>query len=393
MNNTDFTALVLLAFKKEALKKIVFSRPKGTEVKKVSGRLCAHRGRRILALEYSLSGNTVSQRNISEAELEFEISALISKYAQTNLITSLGDAEFKLNKSGSAVALGADKLLRKLTDTARAFESALEELDKRKNYILSGSEDFLIRLGISDKSGRVHDKKQGKFRQINRFLEHISDLYLQLPSDGEINIYDLCSGKSYLSFAVYYYLTAIKKREVKLLGIDLKRDVIDWCDSLARELGFDGMRFIADDIKNTPDGITPDLVISLHACDVATDIVLNTAIRLGAKIILSTPCCHRYLNDKISASSLSFITDYPQLRNKLCEAATDAIRIARLRAFGYDACALELTDPENTPKNTLIRALKDSSLGEDELSRRRGEYDGILTFLMGEEAENYLKGF
>ncbi len=393
MNNISFTELVILAFKKEVLKKLVFSRPQTSEVTKVSGRLCAHRGRRILALEYSLPGNTVSQRNIPEASLSEEIATLLSEYSQANLMTAHGDAERKLTKGGSEIILGGDKLLRKLKSEAPSFESALEELDKKKNYILSGKEEFLIKLGISDKNGRVHDKRQGKFRQINRFLEHIEDSYKSLPSDGIITVYDLCSGKSYLSFAVYYYLTEIKKRTVSLLGIDLKRDVIEWCDALARELGFSGMRFITDDVTNTPRDVTPDLVISLHACDIATDIVINTAIRLGAGMILSTPCCHRYLNDRINAPELAFISEYPHLRNKLCEAATDAIRIARLRAAGYETAALELTDPENTPKNTLIRALKRSSTSEAELAKRRAEYDAILSFLMGDGAADYLKGF
>ena len=387
----DFLELAVRAFKKEVLKKLIFSRPKDSEVLKVSARLCSHRGKRILALEYSLPGNTVSQKNVREEDLQSEISELMSSYKQANLITTLGDTEWKISKGGKEVLLGGDALKRKLDGKALLFESAIEALDKKKNYILSGKEDFLITLGISDKSGRVHDKKQGKFRQINKFLEHIDSIYDKLPKENKILIYDLCCGKSYLSFAVYYYLTAVKGREVELLGIDLKRDVITWCDSVARELGYYGMRFVCDDISNTPCGVTPDMVISLHACDVATDIVINRAIELGAKVILSTPCCHKYLNDKIKASELSFVTEYPHIRNKLCEAITDAIRLARLSANGYKVSALELTDPENTPKNTLLRAVRESAVSCEALKERMDSYNDILSFVLGDGKDLYLK--
>lgn len=388
MTKNNFLDLVERSFGKEIIKKLVFSRPKDTEISKASARLCAHRGHRILAVEFSLPGNTVSQKNITENNLSEELSELISHYKQANLITTLGDVEWKISKNGREVVLGGEALQRKLDGSPLAFESAIEALDNKKNYILSGNENFLIKLGISDKSGRVHDKKQGKFRQINRFLEHIEDVYSKLPESDKIVIYDLCCGKSYLSFAVYYYLTEIKRREVDLLGIDLKRDVILWCDGLAKELDFSGMRFICDNVTNTPSDITPDMVISLHACDIATDAVIDRAISLGAKIILSTPCCHKYLNDKISAGELSFVTDYPHLRNKLCEAITDAIRLKRLSANGYKVTALELTDPENTPKNTLLRAVRSEGVN---VAREAEEYAKILNFVLGGGSEDYLK--
>lgn len=388
---TDFLSLAVAAFKKEALKKLIFSRPQSSEIKKVSGRLCAHRGKRILALEYSLPGNTVSQKNISEESIKGELELLLSEYKQANLITTLGDAEWKRSKSDKEILLGAKELTRKLSGDAPAFESAIEALDKKKNYILTGKEEFLITLGISDKSGRVHDKKQGKFRQINRFLEHIEDIYSKLPDKRELIIYDLCCGKSYLSFAVYYYLTEIKSRCVRMLGIDLKRDVINWCASVANELSYSGMKFVCDDVTNTPKDTVPDMVISLHACDVATDIVIDRAISLGAGIILSTPCCHRYLNDKINSPALTFVSEHPHLRNKLCEALTDSIRLARMSAAGYKVSALELTDPDDTPKNTLLRATLEEKLSQEELKNRQLRYEEILGYVLGESSKNYLK--
>ena len=390
MNQTDFLDLIKSAFKKEVLKKLVFSRPIESEINKISCRLCAHRGRRLLAMEFSLPGNTVSQKNISEDKLEEELFPLLSAYSQINLITSLGDAEYK-PKKGKCVVLGGEKLSAKLAGDAMPFERAIEELDKKKNYILSGNEEFLVKLGVSSRDGRVHDKKQGKFRQINKFLEHIEEIYDKLPSDREIKIYDLCSGKSYLSFAVYYYLTSIQGREVYMLAVDLKRDVILWCEGLAKELGYSGMHFMVEDITAMKSDVIPDVVISLHACDIATDIVIDSAIRLGAGLILSTPCCHRYLNSRIKASELSFVTDYPHISNKLCEAITDAIRLARLRAAGYSVTALELTDPENTPKNTLIRAIKNERMSDTQLAEAKLKYEAILEFVLGDGKEKYLK--
>ena len=386
---SDFSELVLKAFQAEIIKKLVFSRPADAEAVKVSGRLCSHRGRKLFALEYSLPSGTVSQENLTSEALWERISQLIDSYKQANLITTLGDAEYKVSKKGKTALLGAESILRKLSGDAPAFEKAIESLDRQKNYLLSGSEPFLFLLGISDKSGRVHDKKQGKFRQINRFLEHIEDIYASLPGDTELTVYDLCCGKSYLSFAVYYYLTEVKKRKVSLLGIDLKKDVIDWCSQTKDTLGFDGMKFVCDDIKNTPAGVTPDMVISLHACDVATDIVLNKAIDLSAPIILSTPCCHRYMNGKVNAKELGFVTKYPHLQNKMCEAFTDAIRALRLEANGYAVSVVELTDPENTPKNTLIRAIK-KKCSPEESAKKKENYASVLHFLLGDGSESYL---
>ena len=383
----EFIGLAALAFEKGAIKKLVFSRPIASEIQKVSGRLCAHRGKNILSLEYFLPGNTVSHKNIGRSELESTLLPLAEEYKQINLITALGDAEFRISSSGKEALLGTEKLERKLGGDTPSFVSAVETLDREKNYILSGNEEFLNALGISDKNGRVHDKRQGKFRQINRFLEYIEGVYGDLPSSGDILIYDLCCGKSYLSFAVYYYLTEVKERRVRLLGIDLKRDVIDWCSSLARSLGFVGMTFVTDDIKNTPEGEVPDMVISLHACDIATDIVIDRAAELGAKVILSTPCCHRYLNDKVSNEALAFVTRFPHLKNKLCEALTDAIRAARLEAFGYTVTVTELTDPDDTPKNTLLKAIK----SKNTKSEAKESYNNILEYVLGAGKENYLK--
>ncbi|HBJ19306.1 MAG TPA: SAM-dependent methyltransferase [Clostridiales bacterium] len=383
----DFSALVLAAFRKEALRRLVFSRPEEGEITKVTGRLCAHRGRRVLALEETLPGDTVAQRNIKEEDAEAEVSRLLALYRQCNLLTPLGDAEYKRSKDGKVTVLGGEKLSRRLSGETPAFVSAVESLDKQKHYFLDGDEPFLYTLGISDKTGRVHDKMQGKFRQIQRFLEQIEEIYPRLPKSGTITVYDLCCGKSYLSFAVYAYLTKKKGRTVDMLAMDRKRDVIAYCERCAKDLSYTGMRFLVGDIRELSGEGRVDLVISLHACDIATDIVLDTAARLRATVILSTPCCHRYLATHLDAPSLSFVTRFPHLKNKLSEVLTDALRLAKLEAEGYRVSAVELTDPEDTPKNTLLRA----TLRSDPDPAAKETYEKLLVFLLGDGKDTYLK--
>ena len=380
--------LIRLSAQREVMKKLVFSRPlsKG-EPSKVSCRAVSHRSQRFFALEYT-KGDTVAQKNVKPDEGYALFLTLLDSYAQVNLITSVGDVEYKASKSGKTVLLGESALRRRLEGDLSGFAVAPMSLERQKSYILKGDEPFLRVLGISDKNGRVHDKKQGKFRQINRFLEYFNQVYDSLPKEGKLTVYDLCSGKSYLSFAVYHHLTSNLGREVSFLSIDLKEDVIRACEGYAREVGFHGMRFVADDVKNTPKDVTPDLVISLHACDVATDIVLSSAARLSAKVILSTPCCHRELSRQINCAPLAFATRFGKLSDKVCEGLTDALRILYLEGYGYTANAYELVDPEDTPKNTLLVAIK----RKNEDKEKQKAYEDALTFLLGDGASAYLNG-
>ncbi len=176
--------------------------------------------------------------------------------------------------------------------------------------------------------------------------------------DGELTVCDLCCGKSYLSFAVYHYFANIKQYKVTMTGVDLKADVIEHCNKTAAALGFDGLQFVCMDIKEFVPETLPSLVISLHACDIATDLVLTKAAEWKTDVILSTPCCHHELNHHINCPPLSFVTDYSMLRQKLCDAATDALRLCRLEAQGYATMALELIDPDETPKNIMLRAVR-----------------------------------
>lgn len=291
------------------------------------------------------------------------LTALITACDQVNLLTTVGNAEFRRSRSGTETVLGAAKLRAALDAVPDSGNAAPRKIDiswhdRVKHHILTGAEPFLIRLGVSDANGRVHDKKQPKFRQINRFLELIRDTEAALPATGCLHICDLCCGKSYLSFAVYHYFTAIRHREVHMVGVDMKTDVMTDCNAVARDLGMDGLSFLCADVSLYDSSEPVDMVISLHACDTATDLVLGKAIEWQAKVVLSTPCCHHELNRTLNCPELDFIARHSLLRQKLCDAATDALRLARLEAAGYEVAALELIDPEETPKNIMLRGVR-----------------------------------
>ena len=388
----EFFSCLFLSVSSGALKKIIFSKADSALPEKAVGRLCKIKGETHLAIEETVGNGKVNHKNIPlSAITESFCREFTQNYKQINLLTKVGDAEYRRSKSGKETLLGGAPLLRALSVPKQQFTFDYS-FDRKKNYILSGNEPFLTALGISDKNGRIHDKKQAKFRQINRFLEHIADIMQDLPKKDPLLVYDLCCGKSYLAFAVYYYFTEICHREVEMLCIDLKKDVIDFCQSLVDATGFYGMHFIADDIRKTPKDRRPHLVLSLHACDIATDIVLETAADLKASVILSTPCCHHNLETKLKTPALSFVTAHPFLRHKLAESLTDALRLLRLKSKGYKVSAAELTDPDDTPKNTLLRAIYNPRFSEnsEEAERLKDEYNRVLSYLVGKDEKNYL---
>ena len=385
----EFFSLLSAAAEHGALRRLVLSRPREGDTVKVMGKLCSFRGATVLATEAARKDGKVQHARFTLPLDREALLALAAPFSQWNILTSEGDAEYRRSTKGKEILIAPRELAARLAD-AEATESA-DTLDRRKKHILSGDEPFLRVLGVSDAEGRIHDKKQAKFRQINRFLEHLADVSDALPKEGAIRVFDLCCGKSYLSFAVYHYLANVMARPVDMLCLDLKQDVIDFCADGARRLGFDGMRFLCDDVRNTPKE-KPDLVISLHACDIATDLVIEQAIALSAEVVLSTPCCHRTLARHIACAPLAFASREPQLCQKLSEALTDGLRALRLSSAGYRVTVSELTDPENTPKNTIIRAVRDRAVGA---GRRREaaerEYRDALTYLFGDGADAYLK--
>ena len=382
--------LILKSVHTETLKKAVFSKPSDKSVKKSVIAPKVISGKVVLQAEIFHTDNKATHENIDAADAS-RIAEYIDGYCQINLLTTAGDCEYKLSSSGKSVVLGGGKLERELFAEKSLARVQIGGNNKAKKYILSGDEPFLVHLGVSDKNGRVYDKKQAKFRQINRFLELIRDIEKHLPK-GEIRICDLCCGKSYLSFAVYHYFAIIKGREVKMTGMDLKPDVISYCSEVASALGFDGLEFICGDIRAyKPEGHI-NLVISLHACDIATDIVLEKAVDVRADVILSTPCCHHDMNKKLDCDALSFVSQHSMLRQKLSDAVTDALRLKLLEAKGYEVSALELIDPEETPKNILLRGIrkKGFDLGGEAAKRAFDEYLAAYAYLTGGKSPEFV---
>ena len=363
-----------------ALKKAVLSKSDSKEILKTVLTVKNIAGKRMLQAESFTSDNKAKHENIEIADLP-RLSSLTGGFAQVNVLTTAGDCEYKRSKNGKETLIGT-KRVESALPCAQAVDTSGN--DREKNYILSGSEPFLIHLGVSDKNGRVHDKKRPKFRQINRFLEHIRDVMKHLPAEGELRVCDLCCGKSYLSFAVYHYLKNVLGRDVKMTGVYLKVDVIEYCNSVARALGWDGLEFFCMDIMKYETEKPPHLVISLHACDIATDIVLRKAAMWRTDVILSTPCCHHEMNRKLNCPELEFISKYSMLRQKLSDAATDALRLMWLESEGYVCDALELIDPDDTPKNILLRATRRKKADPAKRAEKaKQEYYKTREFLIG----------
>ena len=244
-----------------------------------------------------------------------------------------------------------------------------------KNYILKDGNPipFLIDLGVQKPDGKIINSKYDKYKQINRFLEFIEDIIPALPRDREVQIVDFGCGKSYLTFAIYYYLHELMKMDVSIIGLDLKEDVISHCNELSIKYGYEKLKFIRGDIAEYEGLTRADMVVTLHACDTATDYALDKAIKWQAKVILSVPCCQHEVNKQLDCKELQPIVQYGIIRERMSALITDAVRANLLKSEGYDTDLLEFIDMEHTPKNILIRAVKkgrpDKAKQKDELKK------------------------
>lgn len=251
-----------------------------------------------------------------------------------------------------------------LTFCKKINETKTEAKDhnKDKNYVIPDGTPIpiFVKIGIFTKEYKVVRTMQDKFRQINRYIELLRDCIGDYSPDDEIYVVDFGCGKSYLSFAVYYYLTEIKKLKVTFDCYDLKKDVIEECSLLATQYGYSGMFFYADDIKNFVPKKSVDLVISLHACDIATDYVLKQAVESNAKYIFSVPCCQKEINSKISVDYDRLLFRYGIIKERISALITDSIRATELELHDYKTDILEFVDLSDSPKNLLIRAKKSS---------------------------------
>lgn len=253
---------------------------------------------------------------------------------------------------------GTITIKKKMNASAKQPKISLSH-NRKKKYILEEGipVPFLIDLGVMTQNGNIVNAHYDKFRQINRFLEYIEDILPSLPTGRELRILDFGCGKSYLTFAIYYYLKILKGYPVRITGLDLKEDVIRHCNELAVKYGYDKLEFLCGDIAYYDGCSQVDMVVTLHACDTATDYALAKAVGWGAKVILSVPCCQHELNKQMKNDLLSPVLHYGILKERMAALMTDGLRAQILEANGYRTQILEFIDMAHTPKNLLIRAV------------------------------------
>ncbi len=311
---------------------------------------------------YQIAKYTLKQvfhENITSEHLVQRLSELTEEYGykQINLFTDKKEYSILVSKKGEVSVKGKEKALP--CEDGACPEKSTDSHNRQKNYIISEGQQVepLIDMGVFTREGKVVKSMYDKFRQINRFLEILDD-----EIDGEktksLNVIDFGCGKSYLTFVVYYYLTKIKGISCNIIGLDLKEEVIKKCNMSAKKYGYDNLHFELGDINGYKAPFDVDMVITLHACDTATDYALYNAIMWNARMIFSVPCCQHELNKKIRTDELSILTRYGIIKERFAALATDAIRGNLLEYEGYKTQLLEFIDFAHTPKNILIRAVK-----------------------------------
>lgn len=316
-------------------------------------------------------GKKEIHRNFRKEELSAQAQRWISEdYRQMQADTTEQSASVLVSKKGKMTV--KKKMLPKARPAAELAHN------RKKRYILEEGipVPFLVELGVMTPAGRVVNSKQDKFRQINRFLEFIQDICPALPKDRELTMIDFGCGKSYLTFAMYYYLHHLQGLDLRIIGLDLKEDVIAHCNELARKFGYDKLQFLTGDIADYEGVDQVDLVVTLHACDTATDYALAKAVAWNARAILSVPCCQHELNRQMKNETLEPVLKYGLLKERMAALVTDGLRASLLEQQGYEVQVLEFIDMEHTPKNILIRAVKRRGGKRIDI---RGRKEGVKT--------------
>lgn len=316
-------------------------------------------------------------RNLTREEgVSYLLGLMESGFKQAEVESSRGQARVLVGKKGT-VTIKVKKNQQKMVAAPNVASH-----NRQKRYILEEGKHvaFLEDLGVMTADGKVVRSRYDKFRQINRFLEFIEDILPRLNKSRENVIIDFGCGKSYLTFAMYYYLHELKGYEVRIIGLDLKQDVIDHCNRLSVAYGFDKLKFYHGDIASY-DGVDHvDMVVTLHACDTATDYALEKAVKWDASVILSVPCCQHELNKQMDNELLRPVLQYGLIKERMAALYTDALRAEILENRGYRTQILEFIDMEHTPKNILIRAVKQGGPKDN-----RKEIEDILQFLGTEQ--------
>ena len=306
-------------------------------------------------------GNQAFHQNLMKDEAyEYLQNAMSDTFRQMELASAKGSAQILVSKNVKMTV--KVKKNRPVKGQAKIqAPSTLLDHNRKKKYVLEEGKPipFLQDLGVMTADGRIVHSRYDKFRQINRFLEFVQDILPKLPKGREINIIDFGCGKSYLTFAMYYYLKELNGFDIRVIGLDLKQDVIDHCNQLARKYGFEKLAFYHGDIASYEGVDQVDMVVTLHACDTATDYALAKAVRWNASVILSVPCCQHELNRQMKNDMLEPVLQYGLLKERMAALYTDGIRAEILENHGYRTQILEFIDMEHTPKNVLIRAVKE----------------------------------
>ena len=303
--------------------------------------------------------NQAFHKNYEPAEAIEELVSYMNNFKQMQMETKEYKYTILVSKKG------------KITVQKKKQTGAVKKVDlshnRSKQYILQEgiAVPFLQDLGVMTAEGKIVRTKFDKFRQINRFLEFIEDILPQLNKEKEISILDFGCGKSYLTFAMYYYLHELKGYDVRIIGLDLKTEVIKHCNELSEKYGYEKLKFLEGNIADYTGAEEVDMVVTLHACDTATDFALDKAVGWNAKVILSVPCCQHELNGQIQNDLLAPILKYGLIKERMAALITDAMRAEYLEGCGYDVQILEFIDMEHTPKNILIRAVKSGKKKEN----------------------------
>lgn len=331
-------------------------------------------------LQYQIEEFTKTQafhKNVTLPELKELFPAYFeNRFRQAQLHLQGEEVQVLVSKKG------AISILRKKSKGDAVPKLPLSH-NRTKNYILNEGTavPFLVELGVMTKDGTVTKAKYDKFRQINRFLEFVQDILPALPTDRTITILDFGCGKSYLTFAIYHFLKVLHGRDVRIIGLDLKKDVIANCNRLAEKLGYSELTFLHGDIADYTGMNQVDMVVTLHACDTATDFALAKAIGWDASVILSVPCCQHELNKQLKNEELAPLLKYGLIKERTAALFTDAIRGNLLEAAGYQTQILEFIDMEHTPKNILLRAVRKQKPGEEKLQANLKELEPTLELL------------
>ena len=328
------------------------SNPKSKDdVKKIKVRPLLKKDTLIFQCEL-FKNNQAFHENYDTSEIVDVLTKYMEDFKQLQLETKRYYATALVSKKGKST-------IKKKMQSGPVKEVNLSH-NREKNYILQEGVcvPFLQDLGVMTADGKIVRTKFDKFRQINRFLEFVEDILPQLNKEKEVTILDFGCGKSYLTFAMYYYLHELKKYDVRIIGLDLKKDVIKHCNELSVKYGYEKLKFLEGNIADYTGVDEVDMVVTLHACNTATDFALDKAVGWNAKVILSVPCCQHELNEQMENELLAPILKYGLIKERMAALITDAMRAEYLEGQGYDTQILEFIDMEHTPKNILIRAVK-----------------------------------